>query len=278
MESPSHQLNRLANQWHVSVARTLETNTSLLAFGLRDDARVVIKLSKHPGDEWNSGTVLHALAGDGVVSVLEFEGGAVLLEQLVPGHDLVGTVRQGSDEEATRILAQVIARIANHAPPSGCPTILDWANGFRRYRERKIEVLPPELVHEAEESYLKLAHSQSRTMLLHGDLQHYNVVFDERRGWTAIDPKGVIGELEYEVGAILRNPVELPELFTSRQIIESRLRILGDQLHLNHERALEWAFAQAVLSAVWQLEDREPVNESILSLAKILRSMLRSRS
>ena len=43
-------------------------------------------------------------------------------------------------------------------------------------------------------------------MLLHGDLQHYNVLLDKDRGWVAIDPKGVVGELEYEVGALLRNP------------------------------------------------------------------------
>ena len=39
------------------------------------------------------------------------------------------------------------------------------------------------------------------------DLQHYNVLFDSDRGWLAIDPKGVIGEVEYEIGASLRNPV-----------------------------------------------------------------------
>ena len=32
-----------------------------------------------------------------------------------------------------------------------------------------------------------------------------NVRFDSGRGWLAIDPKGVFGELEYEVGAVVRN-------------------------------------------------------------------------
>jgi streptomycin 6-kinase len=104
-------------------------------------------------------------------------------------------------------------------------------------------------------------------MLLHGDLQHYNVLFDNDHGWVAIDPKGVVGELEYEVGAILRNPVDLPEYYTTPAIINRRLRTLTDLLNLNHSRALNWSFAQAVLSAIWQVEDGERPS---LLLAKTL--------
>jgi streptomycin 6-kinase len=43
--------------------------------------------------------------------------------------------------------------------------------------------------------------------LLHGDLQHYNVLLDRKRGWLAIDPKGVVAEGEFELGAALRNPI-----------------------------------------------------------------------
>jgi streptomycin 6-kinase len=103
--------------------------------------------------------------------------------------------------------------------------------------------------------YQDLTLSQGTTMLLHGDLQHYNVLFDHERGWVAIDPKGVVGELEYEVGALLRNPFELPELYTNAAIFNRRLEILTDLLHLDHSRALNWARAQSVLSRIWTIED-----------------------
>ena len=74
-------------------------------------------------------------------------------------------------------------------------------------------------------------------MLLHGDLQHYNVLFDNQRGWTAIDPKGVVGELEYELGALLRNPIELPDVFTNPERIKHRLEILTTALQLDYSRA-----------------------------------------
>jgi streptomycin 6-kinase len=107
-------------------------------------------------------------------------------------------------------------------------------------------------------------------------LHHYNVLFDSERGWLAIDPKGVVGEVEYEIGAILRNPFSRPELFTSRNSIETRIKQLTERLHLEYERVLAWGFAQAVLSAIWDVEDGFPVDvmNPALRLAAIIQPML----
>jgi streptomycin 6-kinase len=157
--------------------------------------------------------------------------------------------------------------------------VFDWARGFDRYLETKDAQVPRDLVMEARELYLALANTQQRTMLLHGDLQHYNVLFDTERGWVAIDPKGVIGELEYEVGALLRNPVEQPELFTSAAIVERRLQTLTKALNLDYQRALEWSYAQAVLSAIWDIEDGFTVTleHHTLRLAKTIQALMNKK-
>jgi streptomycin 6-kinase len=170
---------------------------------------------------------------------------------------LVDLVECGEDEAATLILAEVMEKLAHHEAPVECPTVADWGRGFDRYLESGDQQIPLELVHEARELYQELTSSQRTPMLLHGDLQHYNVLFDNEHGWVAIDPKGVVGELEYEIGAILRNPVELPEYYTTPVIINRRLRTLTALLKLDHSRAFNWSFAQAVLSAIWQVEDGE---------------------
>jgi len=131
----------------------------------------------------------------------------------------------------------------------------DWGNGFRRYLESGDRQIPARLVAQARQLYFDLCASQRSVRLLHGDLQHYNVLFDSDRGWLAIDPKGVIGEVEYEIGASLRNPNEKPELFASPEAVERRLRCFEAKLKLNYDRALAWGFAQAVLSAIWSVED-----------------------
>lgn len=272
----NNQLQAKAAEWNIDIEETRETATSLLGFGLRDGRRVVLKLLKQTGDEMHSGKVLRVFGGSGAVRVYKAEAGAVLLERLEPGEELVNVVRRGDDDEATRILAQVIRKLANHTAPVECPTVTDWGRGFERYVCSGNRQIPHGLVDKGREVYERLASTQRTTMLLHGDLQHYNVLFDKDRGWVAIDPKGVVGELEYEVGALLRNPVEQPELFANRATVERRLKILTTLLPLDYSRALQWSFAQAVLSAIWNVEDGYrvgPDNTSLL-LANTLKRML----
>ena len=108
---------------------------------------------------------------------------------------------------------------------------------------------------KGQQFYFDLCASQRNVRPLHGDLQHYNVLFDSDRGWLAIDPKGVMAEIEYEIGAGLRNPCEKPELLASPKTVERRLRCFEAKLKLDYDRMLAWGFAQAVLSAIWTVED-----------------------
>lgn len=255
MKSPLDQLKAKAVQWNVTIEETLETPSSLIGFGVRAGIRVVLKITKNTCDESHSGKVLRAFAGDGAVRVYESETDAVLMERLEPGELLVEMVKRGEDEEATRILADVIRKLSHRDAPPESPTVADWGRGFDRYVESGDQQIPRELVLDARDLFQELTSTQRTTMLLHGDLQHYNVLFDNERGWVAIDPKGVVGELEYELGALLRNPVELPELYTNPAIFNRRLEILTDLLGLDHSRARNWSFAQSVLSQIWGIED-----------------------
>jgi streptomycin 6-kinase len=232
-----------------------ETESSVLAFGRRDQQRVVLKVIKQPGDEWRSGAVLQAFDGKGTVRIFDYVDGALLLERVSPGTSLVSATLNGGDDEATEVLADVIGRMSPREVTSVVPTVEDWSQGFDRYDASANRPLPGRLVDQARTVYVQLCRSQSRRRLLHGDLHHGNVLLDAERGWLAIDPKGVVGEPEYEIGAALRNPIERPAWFLSPATITARLDRFADRLHLNRERMVRWAFAQAVLSAVWAVED-----------------------
>lgn len=274
MTPPYDQLNAKAVEWKVTINEMRETSFSVIGFGEREGSRVVLKISKQEGDESQAGEVLTAFGGV-AVKVLKFETGAVLLERLKPGDPLVNLVSDGKDEEATEIIAKVMGKLAHHSAPTSCPTVSDWGRGFDRYLDCDDRQIPIELVVEARDLYQELARSQRSTMLLHGDLHHYNVLFDADRGWVAIDPKGVIGELEYEVGPILRNPVEKSDFFAKAEIVKRRLDCLVVTLQLDFQRTVRWSFAQAVLSAIWEIEDGYPLKQGnpSLVLAQVLRPM-----
>jgi streptomycin 6-kinase len=251
-----NRVEELVCLWDIRVEETHETPTAILAFGRRHGEPVVLKVFRGVGYEWDSGAVLEAFKGMGTARVYECAEGAVLLERLVPGTALTRLVREGRDVEATDIIAAVIQQMSD--PPkilAGAPTVEDWGKGFDRYHASGDQQVPAELVKQGHELYAELCSSQKDARLLHGDLHHDNILLDSRRGWLAIDPKGVIGELEYEIGASLRNPRENPEIFASAVTIERRLAIYDHKLEIDIDRALAWSFAQAVLSAIWSLED-----------------------
>jgi streptomycin 6-kinase len=156
-------------------------------------------------------------------------------------------------------------------PPVWCPTVERWGEAFARYVASGNDRIPRTLVDAAQRVYAELCVTQREPALLHGDLHHYNVLSDRTRGWCAIDAKGVVGELEFEVGAALRNPIDRPDLYASLEIVERRLERFGLVLGVDVGRARGWCFAQAVLSAIWSLEDGyAPGPDGALQLARSL--------
>ena len=249
------RFNERARAWRVTVENSFESESSLIGVGRQSDRAVVLKIVKRPGDEWNSGRMLEAFDGQGMARVYEHIEGALLLERLAPATSLSTLVVAGRDEEATSIIADVISRIKVTDGPASTPTARELARGFDWYRKTGDTQIPQRLLDKAERIYNDLADSQTATRLLHGDLQHYNIVHDAKRGWIAIDPKGIVGELEYEIGASLRNPYEAPAIFTAPKIIERRIKQFQSALELDGDRILGWGYSQAVLSAIWGVED-----------------------
>jgi streptomycin 6-kinase len=157
------------------------------------------------------------------------------------------------------------------------PTVARWGEGFVRLRGRfdgGTGPLPEPLVARAEREFADLLASAGPPTLLHGDLHHDNILAAGAGRWLAIDPKGLVGEAPYETGALLLNPrgpqaprpiYEWPDLDL---VLETRLRILAEELGFEPERMRRWAFAQAVLSAWWSLEDHSYGWEPAITLAE----------
>jgi streptomycin 6-kinase len=61
--------------------------------------------------------------------------------------------------------------------------------------------------------------------------------------------------------------------------VERRLELLVSRLNIDAGRALRWAFSQAVLSAIWGIEDGYVVDATnpSLRLAEAIRPMLDDR-
>jgi len=193
---------------------------------------------------------------------------------LEPGTPLTALCE--TDDAAATSAASSVMRKLWRTPHAGhaFPTVADWGEGFRRLRGRfggGTGPFPRALVEEAETLFRELLESSAEPVLLHGDLHHGNVLAAAREPWLAIDPKGLVGEPAYEVGALLRNP--LPQLFDwprPVRVAERRIAQLSEELGFDRERVRGWGLAQAVLSGWWTFEDTGAGGGAGVAVAEIL--------
>jgi len=250
------ELHAAMDRWRLAPDGPLvETRSGCIAFVRHGPDRRVLKMLSPGSDETIGVSALAHYKGIGAVNILDRTGRAMLLERIEPGHQLAEYVLAGNDDRATGILCDVMQALHRSGPPATTfPLVEAWGESFADYR-RTNGPLPSPLVERAEVLYRELCESQGPRVLLHGDLHHDNVLYDARRGWLAVDPKGVLGEPAYETGAALRNPTADVALFATPAIIDRRVRILCERLLLDRARVLGWCFAQAVLAAIWAVED-----------------------
>jgi len=273
--SAEQRLVAQARLWGVSIDEIRKTETSLLGFGTRNGRSVVLKvIRKIAGEEWRCGEILSAFAGHGMIQPLEHTDGAVLLPRLQPGHDLSSLSLDGRDNEATEVIAASIQQMSGAVPAAGVRSIEQLLPDFARFRDGGAGLISMGIIERAEAHFGDLCATQQHARLLHGDLHHYNILFDNDCGWVVIDPWGASGEVEYEVGAALRNPIDAPQLLQDPAVIERRLRIYEERLKFNADRALRWAFATAVLGVLWPVEEgfdmRAPFAKACLAMLPLL--------
>jgi streptomycin 6-kinase len=269
------KITDLERRWDIQVLAPFELSYNYVAPAVRSNGeRVVLKLG-FPNRELTSEiAALRHYGGKGIVKLIEGdpEAGVMLMEYLEPG---VPLLNHPDPEEATRIAAQVMQELwisAPHDPDHQLITVADWSFGLKRLRAEFGDgtgPFPKHLVEWAESLYAELSQSAGPAMLLHGDLHHWNILSAQRAPWLALDPKGLIGEPEYEVGAFLRNPS--PERDSMLPLIEwlpRRLDIFHEMLGFDRQRMLGWSLYQAVLSSWWTYEDHHRISKEMLAFAE----------
>jgi streptomycin 6-kinase len=218
-----------------------------VAFARQDASDVVLKIGVPHETLTNEIAALRLFNGEGAVKLLEADEheGLFLLERIQPGCMLSALQ---DDDKATHIAIDVMLKLWR-SPPSDhtFPNVADWFTIFENKKDPLIE--------RTKQTLKEFFAEKGTSMLLHGDLHHFNILSSDK-SWLAIDPKGVIGPIAYEVGPFLLNPWREPH--SHEEIVkctERRIAILSERLGFEKERILKWAIAHALLSVCWSLED-----------------------
>jgi len=241
---------------------------------LADGTEVMVKTGLT--DEFPSQPeALRHFDGHGMVQLLAYDedDAVMLLECLKPGTSLRA---MGDDEAVISAAADVMRKLWRPLPQQQYPfpTVCDWGKGFERLRKLYnggTGPLPSALFEKAEKLYAELSASMAEPVLVHGDLHQDNILSAEREPWLAVDPKGVIGEPVFETGALLRNfwP-DILSIVDPKSLMASRIDQLAAELGFDRERIYAWGFSQAVLSAVWGVEDTGKLETEGLYFVEVL--------
>jgi streptomycin 6-kinase len=207
---------------------------------------------------------------------------AILMQRLQPGTMLR---ELGDNREETKIAASVMRELPAPVPSThNLPTFARWVDrAFRLTRTEwdPQELMPRHLIDSAEVAFDDIERNATDQVVLHGDLHHENILLDDRSGWTAIDPKGVIGPRCLEVGRFIHNqlPRDLP-IERRVQMVQERLAILSTELALPQKTLAASALVDCVLALCWGLEDESvgPDWQHGTELARELCGMLGSNA
>lgn len=261
---------RYEAKWDLRVGQIYDLSYNFVARAvLRHGGHAVFKASVPNHELLTEIEALRVYDGRGSARLIRADpsGGAFLVECLEPGGSLAVL---DNDDTATQIAAQVMGKLWRPAPAGSVfPAVEEWASGLNQLRQfysGGTGELPTRLVEMAEWHFANLLPSQTGRGLLHGDLHHGNILAAQRAPWLAIDPKGVLGEAEYETGAILRNQLKPP----LKPLLDRRLALLSETLQFDRQRLIGWGLAQSVLSAWWSIEDHGGGWQPAMAVAEAL--------
>ena len=196
--------------------------------------------------------------GQGAARVVKHDENAILMERAEHGTSLVDVARGRGDDEATRIICSVLAKL--HAPRGqpapAVPSLTGWFAALGRASEAQGGIL-----RAAATTASNLLRSQRGIVVLHGDMHHRNVLNFGSRGWLAIDPKGLIGERYFDYANIFCIPDY--ETATMPGRLGHQIRVVADTAHLEPARLLAWVVAWAGLSAAFLLDDGLPPDHAL---------------
>ena len=267
-------IRKLEEKWSIKVGEAfpaVEFNyvaQSMVANG----EHAVIKISPpFDNDEiFSEAKFLKTLNGRGTVKLIAEDRAtrSILLEWVGPGKNLT-ELFTGDELAAIDPAINVLEKIMSHVPDDITDTISldDWFDGLRRYSETDF---PKIYAEKALDIYAELSSENVRTYYLHGDFHPGNIVSATREPFLAIDPKGIIGPIGYEIAVFLNNfhwwQEELEDI---RNRLDNAIRKFSSAFQIGPEELRQWAFAQMVLGAWWTYDEMPQIYQDDVAKANI---------
>lgn len=236
------------------------------------EAVLKIGLPQENSEIFDEAGALKLLDGDGAVKLLEFdeELEILLLEKVNPGENL----RQFFEDKKPEAVEVAIDLLKKNVqtPPKDCELqpLENWFENFEKAR-RKTAFVPFE---EAAKLLERLNSEGDEKYFLHADFHHENILTSDREGFLVIDPKGMIGNIGYEIAVFLNNHAKwLKDEANLRKNLKFAVRRFSKAFDISEKDLKDWAYAQKVLAVFWGFEDTRLWNQKDLDFASVWKAL-----
>jgi len=264
-------VEEIEKKWCLSVKKAFPNLSYhfVASCDLANGGEAVLKIGFPESDSpiFNEAEMLKLYEGRGAVKFLRIDERrlATLLEKLNPGKHLK-LVFPDDPGKAVEIAVEILLKIKRKPPVEhNFVRLDDWFAGFEKAEKT---IFPRYAVKKAQNFYEEL--SSANKFLLHGDFHHENILSATREEFLAIDPKGIVGAIGYEIAVFLNNHLwwlsDEPDLWKN---LDAAVRRFSEAAEIEMRDLRRWAFVQMVLSAWWTFEENGENWQNDLALADI---------
>lgn len=245
-------MHDLFKDWQLSSPELIASTHTSDVYKVKqaDGSIAILKALNDTGkrDEAGGAALLQYYDGNGAIHLLRSNADAHLLE-FADGLEVSALVKESKDQEATEIIADVIKDLhmpRDNQPPESLIPLRRW---FRNLFEKASQT-DDQTIKEAARVADDLLKTTTTPIPLHGDLHHHNIL-KAKRGWLAIDPKGLIGDACYDLGNIYGNPENMPDLWQNPARLRMITNIFVQKLGYPRDRIIKFGFVHNVISTIW---------------------------
>lgn len=263
-------LDDYQQRWNLQLdGAAFSTNSSMLQPVRYEGIPAMLKIALVEEERRGSNLMVH-WAGNGAVKVLRHSKAALLMERALGQGSLRQMVLDGRDDEASKIICEVSARL-HTAKASASLKLIPLSEWFHALFFAAAQL--DGIFSECAEIARFLLNDPIDEVVLHGDIHHGNILDAGDSGWLAIDPKALYGERGFDFANLFCNPEMTIAIQDGR--LAQQVGVVSKAANLDSKRLLQWIVAWSGLSASWMLADAMPIDQK-LKLIEIALSALNS--
>ena len=252
LESLDDIVQNLAKKWNLSHLKAFSnlTYNYVLSGYQNGNVPVVLKVGIENDLLQKEAEMLRFFVNYGAVTLIDSCDGALLLQRCVPGYSLTNYF-PNDEENSIEIIANVIKKLHSASLKQNMSTVTPLKELLNDLYQ--LSNVAENYVAKARDFSESLLKTTTKNVVMHGDLHHDNVIYDESaQSWKIIDPAGVIGDPTYEYTSFMINPIDkIWKCDNALSIIEKRIQKFAQIADINPHRLRQWTFAKAVLCLVW---------------------------